>query len=54
MARRGTFYEIKKKFEDYDYIILGVGGVGKTTLSYELGKRVSGGSDEGTYIMTCG
>ena len=54
MARRGTFYEIKKKFEDYDYIILGVGGVGKTTLSYELGKKVSGGSDEGTYIMTCG
>lgn len=54
MARRGTFYEIKKKFEDYDYIILGVGGVGKTTLSHELGKKVSGGSDEGTYIMTCG
>ena len=54
MARRGTFYEIKKKFEDYDYIILGVGGVGKTTLSYEIGKKVSGGSDEGTYIMTCG
>lgn len=54
MARRGTFYEIKKKFEDYDYIILGVGGIGKTTLAYELGKRVSGGSDEGTYIMTCG
>lgn len=54
MARRGTFYEIKKKFEDYDYIILGVGGIGKTTLAYELGKIVSGGSDEGTYIMTCG
>lgn len=54
MARRGTFYEIKKKFEDYDYIILGVGGVGKTTLAYELGQKVSGGSDEGTYIMTCG
>lgn len=54
MARRGTFYEIKKKFEDYDYIILGVGGIGKTTLAYELGKKVSGGSDEGTYIMTCG
>ena len=54
MARRGTFYEVNKKFEDYDYIILGVGGVGKTTLSYELGKKVSGGSDEGTYIMTCG
>lgn len=53
MARRGRICEMKKKFEDYDYIILGVGGVGKTTLAYELGKKITG-SDEGTFIITCG
>ena len=53
MARRGRICEMKRKFEDYDYIILGVGGVGKTTLAYELGKKITG-SDEGTFIITCG
>ena len=53
MARRGRVCEMKRKFEDYDYIILGVGGVGKTTLAYELGKKITG-SDEGTFIITCG
>ena len=53
MARRGRICEMKRKFEDYDYIILGVGGIGKTTLAYELGKKITG-SDEGTFIITCG
>ena len=53
MARRGRICEMKRKFEDYDYIILGVGGVGKTTLAYELGKKITG-SDEGTFIISCG
>ncbi len=53
MARRGRICEMKKKFEDYDYVILGVGGIGKTTLAYEVGKKISG-SDEGTFIITCG
>lgn len=53
MARRGRICEMKKNFEDYDYVILGVGGIGKTTLAYEVGKRVSG-SNEGTFILTCG
>lgn len=53
MARRGRICEMKRKFEDYDYVILGVGGIGKTTLAYEVGKKISG-SDEGTFIITCG
>ena len=51
MARRGRICEMKRKFEDYDYVILGVGGIGKTTLAYELGKKITG-SDEGTFIIT--
>lgn len=53
MARRGRICEMKKNFEDYDYVILGVGGIGKTTLAHEVGKKVSG-SNEGTFIITCG
>lgn len=53
MARRGRICEMKRNFEDYDYVILGVGGIGKTTLAYELGKKITG-SDEGTFIITCG
>ena len=53
MARRGRICEMKKNFEDYDYVILGVGGIGKTTLAHEVGKKVSG-SNEGTFILTCG
>ena len=44
---------MSEKFEDYSYIINGVGGIGKTTLVYEIGKLVTG-SDEGTFIITCG
>ena len=51
MARKfGTINKMSEKFEDYSYII---NGVGKTTLVYEIGKIVTG-SDEGTFIITCG
>ena len=55
MAERkfGKIYQMSKNFEDYSYIINGVGGIGKTTLVYEIGKLVTG-SNEGTFIITCG
>ena len=49
----GKTYKMSEKFEDYSYIINGVGGIGKTTLVYEIGKIVTG-SNEGTFIITCG
>ncbi len=49
----GKTYKMSEKFEDYSYIINGVGGIGKTTLVYEIGKLVTG-SNEGTFIITCG
>ncbi len=54
MARKfGTINKMSEKFEDYSYIINGVGGIGKTTLVYQIGKIITG-SDEGTFIITCG
>lgn len=54
MARKfGKTYKMSEKFEDYSYIINGVGGIGKTTLVHEIGKLVTG-SNEGTFIITCG
>lgn len=54
MARKfGKINKMSEKFEDYSYIINGVGGIGKTTLVYEIGKLITG-SDEGTFIITCG
>ena len=55
MAERkfGKTYKMSRKFEDYNYIIIGVGGIGKTTLVYEIGKKITG-SNEGTFIITCG
>ena len=54
MARKfGVINQMSEKFEDYSYIINGVGGIGKTTLVYEIGKLVTG-SNEGTFIITCG
>jgi hypothetical protein len=54
MARKyGIINEMSTKFEDYSYIINGVGGIGKTTLVYEIGKIITG-SNEGTFIITCG
>ena len=49
----GKTYQMSKKFEDYSYIINGVGGIGKTTLVHQIGKLVTG-SNEGTFIITCG
>lgn len=55
MAERkfGKTYKMSEKFEDYSYIINGVGGIGKTTLVYEIGRLITG-SNEGTFIITCG
>lgn len=54
MTRKfGKINKMSEKFEDYSYIINGVGGIGKTTLVYEIGKIITG-SDEGTFIITCG
>ena len=55
MAERkfGRTYQMSRRFEDYSYIINGVGGIGKTTMVYEIGKLVTG-SNEGTFIITCG
>ena len=54
MARKfGIINKMSEKFEDYSYIINGVGGIGKTTLVYEIGKIITG-SNEGTFIITCG
>ena len=54
MARKyGKTYELSKNFEDYSYIINGIGGIGKTTMVYEIGKIITG-SNEGTFIITCG
>ena len=54
MARKfGVINKMSEKFEDYSYIINGVGGIGKTSLVYQIGKIITG-SDEGTFIITCG
>ena len=54
MARKyGKTYKLSKNFEDYSYIINGIGGIGKTTMVYEIGKIITG-SNEGTFIITCG
>lgn len=54
MARKfGKTYELSQKFEDYNYILLGVGGIGKTTTAVKVGKIITG-SDEGTFVITCG
>lgn len=55
MAERkfGQIYTMSENFEDYSYIINGVGGIGKTTLVHEIGKLKTG-SPEGTFIITCG
>lgn len=55
MAERkcGKINQMKTRFQDYNYIINGEGGVGKTSLAHQLGKEVTG-SDEGTIIITLG
>lgn len=54
MARKyGKINVMKTHFENYSYIINGAPGVGKTSMAYELGKLITG-SDEGTFIITCG
>lgn len=54
MARKfGNINQLSGRFEDYNYMILGEGGIGKTTMAYEIGKYVTG-NDEGTFIITFG
>ena len=54
MARKyGHVAEMSKNFYDYNYIITGVAAVGKTHLAHHLGIAASG-SNEGTFIITCG
>ena len=54
MARKyGKVAEMSKNFYDYNYILTGVAAVGKTHLAHHLGIAASG-SNEGTFIITCG
>lgn len=49
----GKIYEMSTSFKNYSYIINGVGGIGKTTLAYELGK-IATGNNKGTLVLTIG
>lgn len=54
MARRfGQTSSMSEKFYDYNYIINGVAAIGKTHLAHHLGIAATG-SNEGTFIITCG
>ena len=53
MRKLGTVNQLQTNFDDYNYFINGVAGIGKTTLAYQLGKKIAN-SDEGTLIITCG
>lgn len=54
MARKfGIVNQVSSKFEDYNYMICGVGGIGKTTMVQQIGEIITG-SPEGTFIITCG
>lgn len=53
MSRRGRVLDSCKKFEDYNYMIMGVAGVGKTSLAANIGQVVTG-SVEGTVVITLG
>ena len=54
MARKyGQVAKISKNFFDYNYILTGVASIGKTYLAHHLGIDASG-SNEGTFIITCG
>lgn len=54
MARKfGVVNQVSSKFEDYNYMICGVGGIGKTTMVQQIGEIITG-SPEGTFIITCG
>lgn len=51
--RRGIVNELKVDLGNYSYILNGVGGIGKTTMAFEMGKKITG-SNEGTFIITIG
>ena len=54
MARKfGKTNTMSENFSDYSYVINGVGGIGKTTMVYEIGKQTTG-NNEGTFIITLG
>lgn len=54
MARKyGKTAVMGEHFYDYNYIINGVAAIGKTHLAHHLGIAATG-SNEGTFIITCG
>lgn len=54
MARKyGKTAVMGERFYDYNYIINGVAAIGKTHLAHHLGIAATG-SNEGTFIITCG
>ena len=53
MARRGKVNELKVDLTNYDYFLNGEGSIGKTTLAFELGKKIAG-HNEGSFILTIG
>lgn len=54
MSRRkvGFRKEVKIDFANYSYLLNGIAGIGKTTLAYEVGKKLYG--EDGVLILTVG
>lgn len=53
MARRGIVNELKVDLTNYDYFISGQSSIGKSVLSYEFGKKITG-NNEGSFIISIG
>ena len=54
MARKyGKVNKVVADMTQYDYILNGTGGIGKTDLAVKVGKIITG-SDEGTFVITLG
>ena len=51
MARRGKVNELKVDLTNYDYFISGQSSIGKSVLSFELGKKITG-NNEGSFIIS--
>ena len=53
MARRGKVNELKVDLTNYDYFLSGQSSIGKSVLSFELGKKITG-NNEGSFIISIG